>query len=61
MIPPDFSTFWSQAAQQDFHPKVVTIGKALLFPSVVNSLGPRGNGLTTRNLVDAEPSRSSPG
>jgi branched-chain amino acid transport system substrate-binding protein len=47
MIPPDFSTFWSQAAQQNFHPKVVTIGKALLFPSVVNSLGPRGNGLTT--------------
>ncbi len=47
MIPPDFATFWSQAAQQNFHPKVVTIGKALLFPSVVNSLGPRGNGLTT--------------
>src|ERR1700722_6410179 len=47
MIPPDFSTFWSQAAQQGFHPKVVTIGKALLFPSVVASLGPRGNGLST--------------
>jgi branched-chain amino acid transport system substrate-binding protein len=47
MIPPDFATFWSQCAQQNFHPKIVTIGKALLFPSVVNSLGPRGNGLTT--------------
>ena len=47
MIPPDFSTFWSQAAQQGFHPKIVTIGKALLFPSVVSSLGPRGNGLTS--------------
>lgn len=47
MIPPDFATFWSQAAQQGFHPKVVTIGKALLFPSVVNSLGARGNGLST--------------
>jgi branched-chain amino acid transport system substrate-binding protein len=47
MIPPDFATFWSQAAQQNFHPKIVTIGKALLFPSVVNSLGPRGNGLTS--------------
>ena len=32
MIPPDFATFWSQAAQQGFHPKIVTIGKALLFP-----------------------------
>jgi branched-chain amino acid transport system substrate-binding protein len=47
MIPPDFATFWSQAAQQNFHPKIVTIGKALLFPSVVNSLGARGNGLTS--------------
>jgi branched-chain amino acid transport system substrate-binding protein len=47
MIPPDFATFWSQAAQQNFHPKIVTIGKALLFPSVVTSLGPRGNGLTS--------------
>jgi branched-chain amino acid transport system substrate-binding protein len=47
MIPPDFATFWSQAAQQGFHPKIVTVGKALLFPSVVNSLGPRGNGLTS--------------
>ena len=47
MIPPDFATFWSQAAQQGFHPKIVTIGKALLFPSVVASLGPRGSGLST--------------
>ena len=47
MIPPDFATFWSQAAQQNFKPKIVTIGKALLFPSVIQSLGERGNGLTS--------------
>jgi branched-chain amino acid transport system substrate-binding protein len=47
MIPPDFATFWSQAAQQGFKPKVVTIGKALLFPSSVEALGDRGDGLTT--------------
>ncbi len=47
MIPPDFATFWAQAAQQGFNPKVVSIGKALLFPSVVESLGDRGAGLTS--------------
>ncbi|WP_299298463.1 ABC transporter substrate-binding protein [uncultured Tateyamaria sp.] len=47
MIPPDFGTFWSQAAQQGFNPKVATIGKALLFPSAIAALGDRGIGLTT--------------
>jgi len=47
MIPPDFATFWSQAAQQGFKPKVVTIGKALLFPASVGALGDRADGLTT--------------
>ena len=47
MIPPDFATFWSQSAQQGFNPKIVTIGKALLFPSVIESLGDRGNGLSS--------------
>jgi branched-chain amino acid transport system substrate-binding protein len=47
MIPPDFATFWGQAAQQGFNPKIVTIGKALLFPSVVDSLGDRANNLSS--------------
>ena len=47
MIPPDFGTFWAQSSQQGFRPKVVTIGKALLFPTFVNSLGERGAGLTS--------------
>lgn len=47
MISPDFATFWSQSAQQGFNPKIVTIGKALLFPSVIESLGNRGNGLSS--------------
>ncbi len=47
MIPPDFATFWAQAAQQGFNPKVATIGKALLFPSSVEALGDRGDGLTS--------------
>jgi branched-chain amino acid transport system substrate-binding protein len=47
MIPPDFATFWSQSGQQGFKPKIVTIGKALLFPSVIQSLGDRGVGLSS--------------
>jgi branched-chain amino acid transport system substrate-binding protein len=47
MIPPDFGTFWTQAAQQGFNPRVATIGKALLFPSSVEALGDRGDGLTS--------------
>lgn len=37
-IPPDFVTFWTQAAQQGFKPKVATIGKALFFPATVPSI-----------------------
>jgi branched-chain amino acid transport system substrate-binding protein len=47
LVPPAFATFWGQAAQQGFRPKVVTIGKALLFPSVIQSLGARGEGLSS--------------
>jgi len=47
LTPPDFATFWSQAGQQGLKPKIATIGKALLFPSSVNAMGERGNGLTT--------------
>ena len=47
MIPPDFGTFWAQAAQQGFQPKVATVGKALLFPSAIEALGDRGVGLSS--------------
>ena len=46
-IPPDFTTFWNQAVQQGYHPKVATIGKALLFPSAVEALGANGQNLST--------------
>jgi branched-chain amino acid transport system substrate-binding protein len=46
-IPPDFTTFWQQAGQQGYRPKVATIGKALLFPSAVEALGNAGDGLTS--------------
>ncbi len=46
-IPPDFTTFWNQAAQQEFRPRLVTVAKALLFPSSLLALGDAGNNLGT--------------
>jgi branched-chain amino acid transport system substrate-binding protein len=47
VIPPDAKTFLTQARQQGFRPKVVTLGKALLFPGAIEALGDLGHGLTT--------------
>jgi branched-chain amino acid transport system substrate-binding protein len=46
-IPPDFTTFWNQALQKGFKPKIASVGKALLFPASVEALGDNGNGLST--------------
>ncbi len=48
-IPPDFATFWRQAAQQGYtkHVKIGQIAKTGLFPSQVSSLGAIGNGLAS--------------
>ena len=46
-LPPDFLTFWKQCNQIGFTPKIAAIAKAILFPSVVNALGPLGKNLVT--------------
>jgi branched-chain amino acid transport system substrate-binding protein len=46
-IPPDFVNFWKQAYQQGLRPKMVTVGKALLFPAEMEAIGSIGYGLTT--------------
>lgn len=46
-LPPDWTTFWVQAAQLGFRPKAATIAKALLFPSSVEALGAPAKGLST--------------
>lgn len=46
-IPPDFTTFWTQAKQQGFNPKMVSVAKALLFPESVTALGELGHNLTS--------------
>ncbi|MCA1407650.1 ABC transporter substrate-binding protein [Ensifer sp. IC3342] len=47
VIPPDFTTFWNQAKQQGFAPKIASIGKALLFPQAVEALGNAGHNLSS--------------
>ena len=47
LTPPDFATFWAQAHQQGFRPKIATIAKALLFPSAIQALGAQGDGLSS--------------
>ena len=47
MIPPDFTTFWTQARQQGFTPKAASMGKAILFPVVVEQLGDAGHNLSS--------------
>jgi branched-chain amino acid transport system substrate-binding protein len=47
VIPPDFTTFWTQAKQQGFTPKAASIGKAILFPQAVEALGNTGHNLSS--------------
>ena len=47
VLPPDFTTFWQQALQQGFKPKVASVGKALLFPVAVEALGKAGHNLSS--------------
>lgn len=46
VIPPDFTTFLSQSAQQGFAPKVINVAKASEFPQAMAALGPRADGLS---------------
>ncbi len=52
-VVPDFAILWRQFHQQGFVPKILTIGKGLLFESDVEALGgDLGNGLITEDLWD---------
>ena len=56
VLPPDFTTFWNQASQQGFKPKIASVGKALLFPVAVEALGRQRQQPLLRGVVVAEPS-----
>ena len=38
-LPPDFNTFWKQASQQGWKPRIATVAKVLLFPADTAALG----------------------
>lgn len=46
-LPPDFNTFWKQASQQGFKPKLATVAKVLLFPADTVALGSLVNNIAT--------------
>ena len=46
-LPPDFNTFWKQASEQGFKPKLATVAKVLLFPSDTVALGKLVNNIAT--------------
>ena len=56
VLPPDFTTFWNQALQQGFRPKIASIGKAILFPVAGGGAWRQRPQPLLGSLVVAEPS-----
>ena len=46
-LPPDFQTFWTQASQMNWKPKIATVAKVMLFPSDAYALGSLSNNVAT--------------
>ena len=46
VLPEDFATFWNKAGHWGFKPKAASIGKAILFPEAMQTLGKNGNNLS---------------
>jgi branched-chain amino acid transport system substrate-binding protein len=47
MFSPQWQLFWSQAAQAGYKPEICTVAGPFLFPSGIDVLGSRGNGMST--------------
>ncbi len=52
-IPPDWTTFWKQAAQQGFKPKVASRRQGAAVPALGRGPGQPGRGHVHRGVVDA--------
>lgn len=58
-LPSDFATFWRQAAERGYRPKIASIGKALLFPAFIEAMGSAEGVSTEVWWSPAHPYRSS--
>jgi branched-chain amino acid transport system substrate-binding protein len=47
MFSPQWQVFWSQAAQAGYKPEICTVAGPFLFPSGIDVLGARGDGMST--------------
>ena len=61
-IPPDFTTFWRQAAQQGYTKmvKIAQIAKTGLFASQVEAVGPAGLQPCERRILGTRRGRTAP-
>jgi branched-chain amino acid transport system substrate-binding protein len=58
--PPDIATFWKQASELGYRPRVATVSKAGLFPSFVDAMVPSAEGLSCEvSWSPAHPYKSS--
>jgi branched-chain amino acid transport system substrate-binding protein len=57
--PPDFATFWEQAAEQGYRPRIVSVAKAALFPAFIEAMGTAEGVSTTVSWSPTHPFSSS--
>ena len=57
--PPDFATFWKQAGEQGYRPKITTVAKAALFPAFMEAMGTAAGVSTSVSWSPMHPFSSS--
>jgi len=57
--PPDFATFWRQAAAEGYRPRIVTVAKAAQSPTFIEAMGNAEGVSTSVSWSPSHPYRSS--
>jgi branched-chain amino acid transport system substrate-binding protein len=58
-MPPDFATFWKQATERGYKPRIVTVAKAALFPAFIEAMETAAGVSTEVSWSPRHPYRSS--